>query len=711
MLICMLDDFHPIEKIEKAREAEYSEFPLPQFVKDVFAARGIAKLYRHQAEGIMHVREGRNVVIVAPTAGGKSEVFIVPAVEAATEGENTLLLYPTKALARDQLERLSEFNLYGVRTEVYDGDTPQGRREKIRGNPPQIIISNMDMLHFVLLNNRLFSKFFEKLKYVVLDEIHIYSGIFGSHASNILWRLKRMMRKKYKRELQFIATSATVGNAKEFAEGMAGEKFELVEGTSSPRSAMRHFIVSPYESYLTASLKIVEELGKKALVFGNSHSTVERLGIIGDSIGLNMRVYRSGLSQEMRRKVEDEFKEGGVQVLATTSALELGMDVGDVDAVVLAGFPGTVTRVRQRLGRCGRKGQMGYGVFVARESPLDQYYVENPEEYLHGKPESCFVNPHNEKIRRLHILSAAKDVMFSQDEVDAEKKNVLEGLVEEGLVKKWASFYSVTKEGAKRARLINIRSIGSQVKIYDEEREKFLGGRDAYMAIAELFEGAIYLHGGRAYISKKLDLESLVANVEPLGRKVEEYTQALKNKEAEVVEKLATRKCLGHELSFGKVHIAEEVYGFVVKDALRGTRLGEHHFEKPYLHEFDTYAIWVDLEDVVYSVPEFGDGLHAFEHVSIAMMPAITGADPKEIGGLSYPSGRMYVYDGVPNGNGITQIVYGKFELVAKMALDRLEKCDCERGCPKCILDPMCGNDNRYLNKESAKMIAEELLG
>jgi len=638
-------------------------------------------------------------------------VYIVPAVEAAVGGESTLLLYPTKALARDQLERLSEFNLYGVRTEVYDGDTPQGRREKIRENPPQIVISNMDMLHFVLLNNRIFSKFFEKLKYVVLDEIHIYSGIFGAHAANVLWRLKRLMRKKYKREIRFIATSATVGNAKAFAEALAGEEFEIVEGTSSPRAEMRHFIISPHESYLTASLKVAEELGRKALIFGNSHATVERLGVIGEDMGLNIRVYRSGLSQEMRRGVEDAFKGGAAQVLATTSALELGMDIGDVDTVVLAGFPGTVTQVRQRLGRCGRKGQAGYGVFVARESPLDQYYVENPEEYLHGEPESCFVNPKNEKIRKLHLLSAAKDVMYSQDEMDGEKTKVLAELEEEGLVKKWASFYSVTREGAKRARHVSLRSIGSRVKVYDKEGEKIIGERDGFMAIGELFEGAIYLHGGRAYLSTKLDLENGIAEVEPLGRKAEEYTHALKNKEAEVVEKIASRGCLGHGLSFGKVHITEEVYGFVVKDTLRGTRLGEHHFETPYVHEFDTYAIWVDLEGMAYSIPEFGDGLHAFEHVSISMMPAITGADPREIGGLSYPSGRMYVYDGVPDGNGVTQVVYEKFELVAKMALGRLEKCGCEKGCPKCILDPMCGNDNRYLNKESGKMIAEALLG
>lgn len=705
----MLEEYHPIEEIEPAREAQYSDFPLSSTIKNVFSSRGIDHLYRHQAEGILQVQEGKNVVVVAPTAGGKSEVFIVPAVDGAVNGENTLLLYPTKALARDQHLRFSEFALYGVRTETYDGDTSQGKREKIRANPPQIIISNMDMLHFILLNNRLFTKFFEKLKYVVLDEVHTYSGIFGAHASNVLWRLKRLIKKKFNRDIQFIATSATVGNAKEFCEGLCGEEFVLVEGNSSPRAEFHHLLVSPQESYSVASLRIADELGRKALIFGNSHSLVERMGLMASRMNIPLAVYRSGLRQDDRRRVESDFKAGRIKYLATTSALELGIDIGDTDVVVLAGFPGTITRVRQRIGRCGRKGK-GYGIFVAKESPLDQYYVENKNEYLHGEPENCYINPKNENVRKLHTLSAAKDLMFSPEEVDEETLKIIESLEEEELLKKWGNFYSITKEGAMRARLINLRSAGASVKIYNSENEKRIGERGIGMAIKELFEGAIYLHGGRAYFSKKLDLEKMEAWVEPMDRQVEEYTSALSNKSAEVVEELASRECLGHKLFFGKVHITEEVYGFIIKDVFGATKISEHTFETPYIYEYDTYALWLDVEDMVYDIPEFGDGLHAFEHVSISMMPAITGADPKELGGLSYPSGRMYVYDSVEDGNGVTQVVFSKFEKIVQMTKDRLEKCDCEKGCPKCILDPMCGNDNRYLNKESGKLIAEKLL-
>jgi DEAD/DEAH box helicase domain-containing protein len=300
--------------------------------------------------------------------------------------------------------------------------------------------------------------------------------------------------------------------------------------------------------------------------------------------------------------------------------------------------------------------------------------------------------------------------MISPDELDEKTLPVVLGLEEEGLMKKWGNLYSITKEGSKRARLINLRRGGGSIRIFNTETEKQIGTREVSMGIKELYEGAIYLHGGRAYFSKKLDLEKMEAWVEPVGQLSEEYTTALTEKSAEVVEERATRECLGHKLSFGKVHISEEVYGFTIKDVFGGNRLGEHKFEKPYLFEYDTYALWMDLEELVYSIPEFGDGLHAFEHVSIGMMPAITGADPKELGGLSYPSGRMYVYDSVEDGSGVTQVVYKKFEAVTRMALNRLEKCSCEKGCPKCILDPMCGNDNRFLNKESAKLIAESML-
>lgn len=692
---------------EKPKKAKYGEARLNSVVSEVFARMGIKKLYRHQAQGIRLLQKGKNVVIEAPTASGKSEVYISRMIEKALGGKNSIIAYPTKALARDQLKRFENFKLYGIRVAVYDGDTSQHEREKIRAKPPHILMTNMDMLHHILINNRLFAEFLKHLELFVLDELHIYSGIFGAHTANIIERLKRVVRKKFSGKLQFVATSATIANPKEFAETIFGEKFELVDGKSAPAGRRIHVIVAPEdESYTTAALKIAKKIKKRGLIFANSHGVVERMGIMARDIGLNLAVYRSGLTDKERRKIEQEFKHGRYDWLATTSALELGIDIGSVDAVILAGYPGTITRVKQRIGRAGRKGQDAYGVFVARESPLDYYFVDRPNEYVQGKVESCYANPQNEIIRKLHVLAKAKDMLLEKGEED--EKTVKE-LIGEGLMKEWANFYSTTKEGGRVVRTLNIRGIGENISIYDENDE-YIGNRETYMAISELFSGALYLHGGIAYIGKELNLENNTAKVERHFGELNEYTKALREKEAEVYEEIAQREIGGFNLGYGKVHITDTVFGFVVKDIYSGHRISEHIFEKPYIFEFDSYGMWIDLDELVYQIGDFGNGLHAFEHMSINITPAITGSDTKELGGISYPSGRMYIYEGVPYGTGLTKVVFERFEEVAEMALERLKKCRCEKGCPKCILDPNCGNDNRFLSKQAGVEIGEEIV-
>ncbi|VVB98641.1 ATP-dependent DNA helicase Hel308 [uncultured archaeon] len=704
----MLDDFNPKRFTQPAQKPEYKEVELGEVAKSVFSARGIDKLYKHQAEGIRLAREGKNIVVVAPTASGKSEIYMNAMIEAAQRGENSLIIFPTKALSRDQLKRFEPFALFGIRAEVYDGDTPQSKRERIRKSPPQVLITNFDMLHFILLNNGLFHAFLEKLRLVVVDELHTYTGVFGGHVSNIIWRLRRVMEKKHKAKLGFICTSATIGNARSFAALIFGEEFEEVDGEGAPSGEFEHMLVCPEgESYTTASLRIAEELEKKSLIFANSHAVVERLGLMGKRMGLNLSVYRAGLDYDKRREIERNFKEGGVRILATTSALELGMDIGDVDAVILAGFPGSITKVRQRIGRAGRKGQRAYGVYVARDNPLDQYYVENSEEYLHGEPESCFANPNNENLVKLHLLSAAKDALLSENELNGREAEA-ESLIESGLLKKLGKFYVPTPAGTRLVRSLSIRGAGKSIRIVDSDLEKQIGEREFPMAINELFEGAVYLHGGEAYMSESLELEYGVAKVRKVGQELDFYTQALSIKEADVLEETKARDALGYPLSFGKVHVKTTVHGFAVKETFSGRKMGEHSFPDPYVYDFNTYGIWIDLDSIAERVRNFGDGLHGFEHVFIAMIPALTGADSKELGGLSYPSGRMYVYDGVPEGNGVTNVVFGKFEKIARMAHERLQSCKCESGCPKCVLDPMCGNDNHFLDKAAAKEISGE---
>ncbi|MEM3555432.1 MAG: DEAD/DEAH box helicase [Candidatus Micrarchaeia archaeon] len=711
------------EFLEKGDSAKFGEVEVSEEIMHILHGRGIEKFYKHQADGIKKVREGENVVVTAPTASGKTEIYMIPVIESALKGERSIVIYPTKALSRDQLARFREFALLGVKSEVYDGDTSAHIRERIRKEPPHILITNMDMLHFILLNSHLFKKFLSYLKFVVIDEIHTYTGTFGSHSSNIIKRLKRVHLKYSKNKLQFICCSATVGNALEFAEQLAGVPFSLVDARYAPRSTVKHILLNPplteegRESYTTLALKVARQLigkGRKLLIFGNSHSVVERIGIVAKETNLHeIKIYRAGLEREERRKLEQEFKSGSTDALVATSALELGMDIGAVDLVILAGFPGTVTRVRQRIGRAGRRGREATAVFIARDNPLDQYYFENPHEYLKGEPESCYVNPQNEFILKPHLLSMMRDYPASIDEINSFPmgEKLFSQLKAEELCKEFAGCWIPTRRGLRVVREMSIRTAGSSIRIYDVEREKFIGEREEAMAYSELFPGAIYLHGGEKFVSEKLDLVRKIAFVRKLSYETSEYTVALRNREAEVTELLGERECLGGELSYGRVHISDEVYGYVVKDYLKERISSRIPLDEPLHYEFDTLAVWFDFpEKIVFSVDDFPSGLHAVEHVSIAMMPALTGADPSELGGVSYPAGRMYVYDSTPHGAGLSKIIFEKFERVEKMAYERLMKCKCRSGCPSCILDPQCGNNNRNLNKKAAKEILEKLI-
>jgi DEAD/DEAH box helicase domain-containing protein len=713
--------------VEPGREAEFAEGALDSPAMPVLESRGIGRLYAHQAEAVELVRKGENVVVTAPTASGKTEIFLIPVVEEALKGRRSLVVYPTKALARDQLARFREFSILGVRSEVYDGDTPQSARERIRGDFPHVLITNFDMLHFMLLNTRIFRGFFRTVSFVVVDEIHTNSGTLGGHAANIVRRLKRVAEKSGNaRGLRFICSSATVGNAREFAESLCGEGFSLVDASSSPRALVRHVIANPplvggdrRGSYTGLSLRLAQKLlgqAGKVLVFGNSHSVVERMGLMAQRMGIaGFRVYRSGLSQKARKEIEKGFRSGGIRALAATSALELGMDIGSVGAVVLAGYPGTVSRVRQRVGRCGRKGQDSVAVFIARDNPLDQYFVENPDKYLNGRPESCYANPENEFVLKWHVLAMMRDWPADEGEIAAfspSGERLFAELREEQLCKPYGGGWIPTKEGLRILRRLSIRGTGARVRIIDADSGECIGERERPMAMKELFPGAVYLHGGRRFESESLDLERGEARVRKADSRESGYTTALSERTAEVVSESASRGCLGGEIHYGRVHIREEVYGFTRKNPFSDELLQKVSLPSPLAHEFDTLALWMDFPpEAANSCEKFGEGLHAVEHCAIAMLPALTGADQNELGGISYPSGRMFIYDGIPSGSGASGIAFSRFEETLSMARARIAKCRCRAGCPSCVMDPQCGNQNRHLDKGAGLAILDAMLG
>ena len=723
--------FDPIEFDEKPTATLYGKTKLSEVVSSVFKSKGIIKLYKHQADAINLIRKGNNVVITSPTASGKTEIYLSQVVDAALNRKNSLILYPTKALARDQLKKFKEFSLYGINPKIYDGDTPDYQRKKIREDNPRILITNVDMLHHILLNNLSFSNFFKDLKYVVVDEAHSYSGVLGSHTSNIFWRLKRIC-KDDKIGLQFILTSATINNAESFCRNLISSPIKVVNGTSNKRAIIKHQLISQeYQNYLMTVLEYIKGLNKNTLIFGNSHSVVEKLSFFGKQYNLDIKVYRGGLNYKKRKSLEEDFKNGKIKYLATTSALELGLDIGNIDVVVLAGHPGTVTKVKQRVGRIGRKGQDALAVFIARETPLDQYYIDNPTEYLGGTTENCFINPENEGILKTHILSASRDKMLNEKEIeefgDNEDKirKIVKNLEKEKLLKNWNGLYSPTHNALSYISTLNLRGINDTISIYllpkeeeEEDKNRLIDKREVSMAIGELYEGAIYLHSGRPYISKKLDLERKEAYLTPLSETEElnELTTPLMDKNITIVEqykkedKKTSEEDIPFSISYGKVHIINNVYGFKLKDIQSGLLLSQSTFDKPYIYEFDSYAIWIDLNNLENLISDFTFGLHAFEHIFISMIPSLIGCDSKELGGLSLPSGRVFIFESLPGGSGISEQVFLNFEKIALMSKNRINKCDCENGCPKCIFDYSCGNNNKFLNKDSAKNILNYII-
>jgi len=700
--------------IEEEKSAVFGDAICDPRIMEVLKSRGIDRFYLHQSKAIGKSIAGKNIVLSAPTASGKTECYLVPAIESALKGGRSLLIFPTKALAQDQLGRFLEFSMLGVSTAVYDGDTPESERKRIRRSPPHILITNFDMLHHMLLNNRLFKGFFPTLRYVVVDELHYYSGTLGAHAGAILFRLKRVAKRWGAKTPQFICTSATIKNPSEFASSICGSEFETVSSQGAPSGSVGHYFARVSEkSYVSSALSIAKKLGTRFLIFGNSHSVVERIGLMARSTGFPLEVYRSGLDYSKRRQVERDFKAGRITGLATTSALELGMDIGNVDAVILAGFPGTISRLRQRIGRAGRRSRKAVSVFIPRDNPLDQYYYDNQTEYLFGEPESCYSNLENEKVLSMHIPCAARDfAILEGEEMPAGWEKAIPALVVSKSLIPWGKLYIPSAPAVRKMSSQSIRSIGRNVSIIDIERNKEIGSRPYGMACRELFVGAIYLSEGVQHESVTFDPEKGRAYVRRLGGFEPIFTQALVGRDISGEAALMTRRIGDITVNFGTVHVREDIESYSTKDMYSLATKGTHYLEDPIQNEFGTNAIWFDISPQVADEKEltyehFSYGLHGAEHIMINMLGTVCYCEPNEVGGLSMPSGRVYFYEGAEGGSGVLEAAYHSFEKVAAAALERIKKCPCQDGCPKCVLDHMCGNNNRYLSKKGAVSILE----
>jgi len=721
---------------EPAREARTAAFPedLHPQVRSALEARGITSLYEHQARVWAAARRGEHVIVTTGTASGKTLAFNLPVLDALARepAARVLYLYPTKALAQDQARTLSSLGLAGLRAAIYDGDTPSERRRQVR-RFANAILSNPDMLHVgVLPHHDRWADVLHNLRYVVVDEAHVYRGVFGSHVANVLRRLRRMAR-IYGAEPQFLLASATIANPGELARALTGVGAAVVCDDAAPRAERTILLWNPplvdeelweRASALGEAARLVAELvsrGLRTLCFAKSRKAAElihrfALERLGPAYEGKLSPYRAGYTPEQRREIERRLVDGELLAVTATDALELGIDVGLLDCVVSVGFPGTVASLRQQWGRAGRRGH-GLAVLIAAEDALDQYFMREPESLLGRRVEAAILDHANPRVLDGHVLCAAFEAPLDDRDRATLGKAALERAAALPELRRTPAGFVWAGRDYPAAR-VSLRSASADaVLVVERGTGAVLGTVELERALSTVHEGAVYLHLGEPYLVRALDLAGRSAFVEPFSGHW--YTQAKKETGLVIEEALRREETLGVTLCFGPVCVTEQVVGYQRRTVREGTVLDLVPLDVP-ATTFETEAVWFVPGDAVLAglgqMPALLAALHAAEHAMIALLPLWAMCDRWDIGGLStnhHPqTGRpaVFVYDGHPGGVGIAErgqaVFAGWVEDTARM----LAGCPCADGCPSCVQSPKCGNLNEMLDKAGALRLLRRML-
>ncbi|MFW9869885.1 MAG: DEAD/DEAH box helicase [Candidatus Thorarchaeota archaeon] len=734
-------------KLLQATDAEYGmdvgDLSIPARLKDYLQDRGISKLYKFQEESYSTIEAGENVVIAAPTGQGKTEGFILPIVRQLllsvqesfeNPGVRALLIYPTKALARDQYDKIKQMcKTSNLSVAIFDGDVSQNTRQKIYARPPDILLTNPDVLHYHLgwAQSQLVP-ILQTVRFVVLDEIHLYTGSMGTNVHYILKRLQLESG-----SFQKIGASATISNPKEFAEILFDCDVRLVESETAKRGPI-HFMMyypgmrSKY-SMIVDLVKQLQDGSFKTLVFGNTHTEAEVLNMLVSDTGVKSMVHRAGLSKKYRGDVEDKFRSGELPVIVSTPTLELGIDIGDLDSVV--SMIVSITRLTQRIGRAGRKGQESIAILALRENdPISSFYRHQPDKYF-GDIDAAYTEPENEVVGYYQLIAAAMSGKLNMNDfrryISIIKKLEDDGLIQiqqDGKVK------IVDFERAQKSwRGYSIRGIGDTVQIKMGNRA--LGERSMPMASQELHPGAIYLHGGKNYLSIDFKYTPGLgrATVVPLTDK-SAHTKPLYSTMPRIIDIVERSKILGLNAVYCTLEMTQTVEGFVKKSTRTGKVLSRSSLASPLIYKYQTRGFAFTAPEPTKAVNDYisgkldsfkdtkmgpallyGGAFHALEHVLIESSDMLTGGGTREIGGVSMgDSGIIFVYDGSPGGNGASKLLFTKLDEAFERSKVILEKCDCKTldGCPLCTYSYNCGNNNSPLFKigalESIKRILDK---
>ena len=707
---------------------------------------GISSLYAHQAMAVNEARSGKNVMVATASASGKTLCYNLPVLEAILDDQSSraLYLFPTKALAQDQLRNLKELGctefVSPAGCATFDGDTPQSERAGIK-RQAKVVLTNPDMLHLgILPNHKSWSRLFRNLKYVVIDEAHIYRGVFGSHVANIMRRLRRICA-AYGSNPQFICCSATIANPKEHAENLVRLPFDIISKDGSPHGGKSFIFWNPplidenggarYSANSEATFLFTELVRSyiRSLVFTRTRRLTELIYIysrekLGNSLGRLIKPYRAGYLPEDRRQIEQELFGGQLLGVVATTALELGIDIGDLDATVLVGYPGSISSTWQQAGRSGRGINDSVSFLIAQDNPLDQYFMHHPESFFGKNFENALINAENINILKPHILCAAWEQPLSEDDslfFGAAFDRAASELAAEGKLRKSGGRWYLSPRISHPAQDINIRSSsGKNYAVVDASQgHQLMETVEASVAFFQIHPGAIYLHQGESYIVKELDIENRVAIVEPTD--VSYYTQTKELIDIRILKTERERSCLGIKVCLGEVDVTNNVVGFKKKMQFTEEIIGDEPLDLPPLR-FLTQALWFDLpEEGINEVAEagldFAGGLHAVEHAAIAMLPLFALCDRNDIGGVSTPfhadtgKAQIFIYDAYPGGIGISAKGFEMMEELWSATLKAIEECPCQEGCPSCIQSPKCGNNNEPLDKKAAVILLRGLLG
>jgi DEAD/DEAH box helicase domain-containing protein len=735
-----------------ARGAEYGELdvPLPPRLTDALGNLGVTRLYRHQAEAVDRARTGQHVIVTTPTASGKSLCYNAPVLEnlLLEPHARALYLFPTKALAQDQKAKLEALGLHpDVTVATFDGDTPKEERSWVKRHG-RLVITNPDMLHVGMLPyHNTWAGLLRNLRYVIIDEAHVFRGVFGAHVANILKRLRRIAA-RYGARPQFIACSATIANPGELFTRLTGLRAETVGGDGAPSGGKRFVFWNPpvvdektgvrrsSNAEATGLFTTLVSGGVRTIAFTRARKQAELLlnyarrnfeGTSNPKLAEKVVSYRAGYTPEQRRDIERRLFKGELTGVTATNALELGVDIGDLDACIITGYPGTVASTWQQAGRAGRRQGEALAVLVAADNPLDQFLMRRPDYFFGQTHEHATLDPLNKHILGGHLLCAAYEMplteadyrLFGGDAEEERARWVAHRMVESGNLAARGDQLVYANDDYPASR-VNIRSASSnQYTIIEEARGKVLGTVEEARAYDTLHPGAVYLHMGESYLVESLDTQNFRAFVRPATANY--YTEPRIETNIEILETYGSKEFGQTVAYFGSVVVRARVVGFRQKQLFSDENLAQFELDLPE-QRFETEAVWYPVpQPVVWELEGVEQGLaggvHALEHASIGLLPLFALCDRNDIGGVSTPyhpgvgGPAIFVHDGHPGGVGIAETGYRLMTEWLTATRDLLNECPCEGGCPSCIQSPKCGNNNEPLDKEAARTILRYILG